>query len=132
MLGPLFVAEYTDAPPVWSQSVGTQTLTIHPKDPNAAPYYANVQFVTPTYADLAIYGPESLYADQAARYGLVQCKVSKSNYGSIVAFTKGAPSYADVTVDGLLYRVRTNTVVTVPRIVFDIINQSYNLAATLA
>lgn len=82
---------------------------------------------TPSYANLDIRGPSASYLDQVNRYGLVNMKITQSpQVGRL------APSYLDVVIDGLQYKIQLNQVVNVPKIVYDVINASERGKAVLA
>ncbi len=81
--------------------------------------------VQPTYAGFAVTGPsQTIVAMQ--NQGQVQCKVTQSTIR-----ISGAQAYVPVIYNCVYYQISVGATVTIPQIIFDIINQSSTFAAVI-
>ena len=95
---------------------------VNPDPKNVIPWFQPITVVTPTYAPLDVRGPSILYQQQITNFGTVNMKITQSPVQG-----RYAPAFVPVTVDGVEYLIQVGATVTVPRCVYDAIN-NYTMA----
>ena len=115
----------SDVDPVSYPSVIAATIYFW-EDPDYIPEYRVVSRAVPTYAPLMVYGPNIEYLQQLRTYGGINIRITQSNInnGGLGAFQTDPP-FISVTINSVRYKMQVGvTVPSVPRIVYDALNNS--------